>query len=61
MNEARPPFLLAVDEDVGLLIDLLQVEVAPIEEHLHMRLGEPVAGDGHIVPEGAPHRRHRLV
>ena len=61
VDEARAALLLAVDEDLGLLVDLFEVEVAPVEEDLRVRLGEPVAGEGDVVAERAADRRHRLV
>ena len=40
VDEARAALLLAVDEDLALLVDLFEVEVAPVEEDLRVRLGE---------------------
>ncbi len=40
VNQTRAALLLAVDEDLGLLVDLFEVEVAPVEEDLRVRLGE---------------------
>ncbi len=45
VDEARAALLLAVDEDLALLVDLLEVEVAAVEEDLRVRLGQ-TAGSG---------------
>ena len=41
MDEPRAALLLAVDEDLGLPVDLLEVEVAAVEEDLRVVLGDP--------------------
>ena len=55
VDEARAALLLAVDEDVGLLVDLFEVEVTPVEEHLHVRLGQAVSlGMATSLPSARP-------
>ena len=61
VDQARPSLLLAVDEDLGLLVDLFEVEVPPIEEHLGVRLGEAFTRERDVVAQGPAHRCHRLV
>ena len=40
VDEARAALLLAVDEDLGLAVDLLEVEVAAVEEDLGVVVGD---------------------
>ncbi len=61
VHQASAPLLLAVDEDVGLLVDLLEVEVTAVEEHLGVGVGQALPRHGHVVAERPPHRCHRLV
>ena len=61
VDEARAPLLLPVDEDFAILVDLLEVEVAPVEQDLRVRLGELRARHSDVVPERAPYGRDRLV
>jgi hypothetical protein len=51
VDEARAALLLPVDQDLGVLVDLLQVEVAAVEEDLGGGLGEAFAGDRDVVAE----------
>src|SRR5271165_3701444 len=61
MDKPGAPLLLSVDEDFALPVDLLKVEVAAVEQHLHVRFGHLGAWNGEVVSERPPDRRHRLA
>ena len=61
VHQARATLLLPVDQDVRLPVDLLQIEVAAVEEHLHVCFGHMIARYRDVIPERASHRRHWLV
>jgi hypothetical protein len=61
VNEPGPALFLAVDEDLTLLVDLLEVEIPPVEEDLGMGLRDPLPLDGDVISEGRTHGAHGLV
>ena len=63
VDEPCAPLLLAVDEDLAVLVDLFEVEVAPVEQHLRVRLRQGPAGlrERHVVPEGSADGGNRFV
>ena len=61
VDQARPPLALAVDVDVGVAVELLEDEVAAVEEDLRVVLGHPAAADRHVATERPADGRDRLV
>ncbi len=61
VDQPGAAFFLAVEEDLALLVDLLEVEVAAVEENLRVRRRDPLALHADVVAEGAADRAHRLV
>ena len=60
VNEPGAPLLLAVDEDVALFVDLLEVEVAPVEQDLGVGLRHLLPLDAHVVTERGADGAHGL-
>ncbi len=61
VHETRATFFLSVDEDLGLLVDFFEVEIATVEQYLGMRLRDALAFDANVVAERETNRAHRLV
>ena len=59
VDEPGAALLLAVDEDLALLVDLFEVEIAPVEEDLGVRFRDALALDAHVVAERATDRSTR--
>ncbi len=53
VDKTGAALLLAVDEDLGLLVEFFQVEVSAVEEHLSVCFREAATGNGDIVAERA--------
>ena len=61
VDQASAALLLPVDGDVGVAVELLELEIAPVEHDLGVVIPDGSIGDVHVVAGPATDRGHGLV